>query len=161
MIFEAVDSKNSLVVASDVVSDINDSNQLFNMVSNASQNLNTVPLSSIANMGYFNAEQIASCENLNTNVLLKDLSLKILLTIPISLLINLNLFLNAISTSVLLVMNLLFLVTFLKRNTNSTLLLLLSVLNILVPIALIVLTLGNVLSLYLAEKLLVIFSKTL
>jgi len=71
MIFEAVDSKNSLVVASDVVSDINDSNQLFNMVSNASQNLNTVPLSSIADMGYFNAEQIASCENLNTNVFVK------------------------------------------------------------------------------------------
>lgn len=67
----AVDSKNSLIVASDVVSDINDSNQLFNMVSNASQNLNTVPLSSIADMGYFNAEQIASCENLNTNVFVK------------------------------------------------------------------------------------------
>lgn len=71
MIFEAVDSKKSLIVASDVVSDINDSNQLFNMVSNASQNLNTVPLSSIADIGYFNAEHIASCENLNTNVFVK------------------------------------------------------------------------------------------
>lgn len=161
MIFEAVDSKKSLIVASDVVSDINDSNQLFNMVSNASQNLNTVPLSSIADIGYFNAEQIASCENLNTNVFVKRPKSKNSSNNSNFSIDNLNLFLNAISKSVLLVMNLLSLVAFLKRNTNSTLLLLSSVLNILVPIALIVLTLENVLPLELAKKLLVIFSKTL
>lgn len=67
----SVDSKHSLIVACDVVNDINDTNQLENMVNKTIQNLNTVPVSSIADMGYFNAEQISNCENLNTNVFVK------------------------------------------------------------------------------------------
>lgn len=67
----AVDSKNSLIVASDVVSDINDSNQLENMVTKATENLTTVPESTIADMGYFNSEQIVNCEKRNTKVFVK------------------------------------------------------------------------------------------
>lgn len=67
----AVDAENSLIVASDVVSDVNDTNQLENMVKNASENLDTVPDASIADMGYFNAEQISNCENLGTQVFVK------------------------------------------------------------------------------------------
>lgn len=67
----AVDSENSLIIASDVVSDVNDTNQLENMVNNASENLETVPEASIADMGYFNAEQISNCENLGTKVFVK------------------------------------------------------------------------------------------
>ena len=51
----SVDSKNSLIVANDVVSDINDSNQLLNMVSKTIDNLHCVPSASIADMGYFNS----------------------------------------------------------------------------------------------------------
>lgn len=67
----AVDSENSLIVASDVVSDVNDTNQLENMVKKASENLDTVPDASIADMGYFNAEQISNCEALGTQVFVK------------------------------------------------------------------------------------------
>lgn len=67
----AVDSENSLIVATDVVSDVNDTNQLENMVNKASENLGTVPESSIADMGYFNAEQISNCEKLGTKVFVK------------------------------------------------------------------------------------------
>ena len=67
----SVDSKNSLIVASDVVNDINDTNQLENMVNNSKDNLHQVPDASIADMGYFNAEQIAHCENLGTHVFVK------------------------------------------------------------------------------------------
>lgn len=67
----AVDSENSIIVATDVVSDINDTNQLENMVNKASENLGTIPESSIADMGYFNAEQISNCEKLGTKVFVK------------------------------------------------------------------------------------------
>lgn len=72
----AVDAKNSLIVASDVVSDLNDTNQLENMVVKASQNLESVPEASIADMGYFNAEQIVNSENLGTKVFVKRPKLK-------------------------------------------------------------------------------------
>ena len=67
----SVDSENSLIVAFDVVNDINDSNQLENMVTKTTDNLGTIPTSSIADMGYFNAQQIFNCENLGTNVYIK------------------------------------------------------------------------------------------
>lgn len=67
----SVDSKNSLITACDVVSDINDTNQLENMVNNTIENVGSVPDASVADMGYFNAEQIANCEKLNTNVYVK------------------------------------------------------------------------------------------
>lgn len=67
----SVDSKNSLIVACDVVNDVNDTNQLEHMVKKTIENLNCVPEASIADMGYFNAEQIYNCENLNTNVFVK------------------------------------------------------------------------------------------
>jgi len=67
----SVDSKNSLIVACDVVNDINDSNQLENMVNKTVENLSAVPNNSIADMGYFNAEQIHNCEQLGTNVFVK------------------------------------------------------------------------------------------
>lgn len=67
----SVDSKNSLIVACDVVNDVNDTNQLENMVKKTIKNLNCVPESSIADMGYFNAEQIYNCENLKTKVFVK------------------------------------------------------------------------------------------
>ena len=67
----SVDSKNSLIVACDVVNDINDTNQLENMVKKTIENLNCVPKSSIADMGYFNTEQIYNCEALNTKVFIK------------------------------------------------------------------------------------------
>lgn len=67
----SVDSKNSLIVACDVVNDVNDTNQLENMVTKTIENLSAVPDSSIADMGYFNAEQIANCEKLNTKVFVK------------------------------------------------------------------------------------------
>lgn len=44
----SVDSKNSLIVANDVVSDINDSNQLLNMVSKTIDNLHCVPSASLS-----------------------------------------------------------------------------------------------------------------
>ncbi len=67
----SVDSKNSLIVAYDVVNDINDTNQLENMVTKTCENLHCTPEASIADMGYFNAEQIAHCENLSTKVFVK------------------------------------------------------------------------------------------
>ena len=67
----SVDSKNSLIVACDVVSDVNDTNQLENMVNKSCENLGTTPESSIADMGYFNAEQISNCEKLGTKVYVK------------------------------------------------------------------------------------------
>ena len=67
----SVDSKNSLIIASDVVNDINDTNQLENMVINSKDNLHQVPDASIADMGYFNAQQISNCENLGTQVFVK------------------------------------------------------------------------------------------
>lgn len=67
----SVDSKNSLIVACDVVSDVNDTNQLENMVNKSIENLSTTPENSIADMGYFNAEQISNCEQLGTNVYVK------------------------------------------------------------------------------------------
>lgn len=67
----SVDSKNSLIVACDVVNDVNDTNQLENMVKKTIENLDCVPEVSIADMGYFNAEQIYNCENLNTDVFVK------------------------------------------------------------------------------------------
>ena len=67
----SVDSKNSLIVACDVVNDINDSNQLENMVNNTISNLETTPETTVADMGYFNAEQISICEKLNTKVFVK------------------------------------------------------------------------------------------
>lgn len=67
----SVDSKNSLIVACDVVNDVNDTNQLENMVKKTIENLNCVPDASVADMGYFNAEQIYNCEILNTKVFVK------------------------------------------------------------------------------------------
>ena len=67
----SVDSKNSLIIASDVVNDINDTNQLENMVINSKDNLEQLPEAAIADMGYFNSEQIANCENLGTQVFVK------------------------------------------------------------------------------------------
>lgn len=67
----SVDSKHSLIVAYDVVNDVNDTCQLENMVNKTIENANTVPTSSISDMGYFNAEQIANCEKLNTKVFVK------------------------------------------------------------------------------------------
>lgn len=67
----SVDSKNSLIVACDVVSDVNDTNQLENMVNKSIENLSSVPEASIADMGYFNAEQISNCEQLGTQVFVK------------------------------------------------------------------------------------------
>lgn len=67
----SVDSKNSLIVAYDVVNDVNDTNQLENMVNKTIYNLGQTPDASIADMGYFNAEQIYNCEQLNTKVYIK------------------------------------------------------------------------------------------
>lgn len=67
----SVDSKNSLIVACDVVSDVNDTNQLENMITKTCENLHSSPESSIADMGYFNAEQIFNCEKLGTQVFVK------------------------------------------------------------------------------------------
>ena len=67
----SVDSDHSLIVAYDVVNDINDTNQLENMVKKTSDNLHSIPKASIADMGYFNAEQIFNCESLGTSVFVK------------------------------------------------------------------------------------------
>ena len=67
----SVDAKNSLIVASDVVSDVNDTNQLENMHQKTSDNLGITPNSTIADMGYFNAEQIANCEANGSRVFVK------------------------------------------------------------------------------------------
>ena len=67
----SVDSKNSIIIASDVVNDINDSNQLENMVHKSADSLDKLPVSSIADMGYFNAQLIANCEKLGTHVFVK------------------------------------------------------------------------------------------
>lgn len=67
----AVDAKHSLITASDAVSDINDTNQLHNMVSKASDNLQSVPDISIADMGYFNADLITLSESSGTSVFVK------------------------------------------------------------------------------------------
>lgn len=67
----SVDSKNSLIVAYAVVNDVNDTNQLENMVTKTIDNLGQTPEASIADMGYFNAEQIHNCEKLNTKVYVK------------------------------------------------------------------------------------------
>jgi transposase len=67
----SVDSKNSLIVAFDVVNDVNDTNQLENMVNKTIDHLSKVPISFIADMGYFNAEQIVNCEQLNTKIFVK------------------------------------------------------------------------------------------
>lgn len=64
----SVDSKNSLIVATDVVSDVNDVNQLENMHRKSSDNLGSHP---IADMGYFNAQQIASCASDGTKLFVK------------------------------------------------------------------------------------------
>lgn len=72
----SVDSKHSLIIASDVVNDVNDTNQLENMVIKSSENLGSVPLASVADMGFFNAEQIVNCENLHTKVFIKRPKLK-------------------------------------------------------------------------------------
>ena len=68
----SVDSKNSLIVTSDVVSDINDTNQLENMLSKSADVLGRVPDNTVADMGYFNTEQIDNCENLGSNVFVKQ-----------------------------------------------------------------------------------------
>ena len=67
----SVDAKNSLIVASDVVSDVNDTNQLQNMHQKTTENLGTTPNSTVADMGYFNAEQIANCEAAGSHVFVK------------------------------------------------------------------------------------------
>ena len=67
----SVDSKNSLIVANDVVSDVNDTNQLQNMHKKTTQNLGFAPKSNIADMGYFNAEQIAFCQANGSQVFVK------------------------------------------------------------------------------------------
>ena len=67
----SVDSKNSLIVATDVVSDVNDTNQLLNMHSKTSQNLGSVPKATTADMGYFNAEHIAACESAGSSLFVK------------------------------------------------------------------------------------------
>ena len=67
----SVDAKNSLIVASDVVSDVNDTNQLENMLLKASENLAATPKATVADMGYFNAEQIANCQAAGSQVFVK------------------------------------------------------------------------------------------
>lgn len=67
----SVDAKNSLIVASDVVSDVNDTNQLENMHQKTTENLGTPPNSTVADMGYFNAEQIANCDAAGSLVFVK------------------------------------------------------------------------------------------
>lgn len=67
----AVDSKNSLIVATDVVSDVNDVNQLENMHRKSSDNLGSAPIADTADMGYFNAKQIASCSSDGTKLFVK------------------------------------------------------------------------------------------
>lgn len=67
----SVDSKNSLIVATDVVSDVNDVNQLENMHRKSSDNLGSHPIADTADMGYFNAQQIASCASDGTKLFVK------------------------------------------------------------------------------------------
>ena len=67
----SVDAKNSLIVATDVVSDVNDVNQLENMHTKTSENLGAPPKAEVADMGYFNAKQIATCEADGTQVFVK------------------------------------------------------------------------------------------
>ena len=67
----SVDAKNSLIVASDVVSDVNDTNQLENMLLKTSENLGATPKATVADMGYFNATQIANCEAAGSQVFVK------------------------------------------------------------------------------------------
>ena len=68
----AVDAKNSLIVTTDVVSDINDTNQLENMVDKAEETLGSVADTTIADKGYYNSSQIANCEAKGTNVYVKQ-----------------------------------------------------------------------------------------
>ena len=67
----AVDAKNSLIVTTDVVSDINDTNQLENMVDKAEETLGSVADATIADKGYYNTSQIANCEAKGTDVYVK------------------------------------------------------------------------------------------
>lgn len=67
----SVDSKNSLIVATDVVNDVNDVNQLENMHRKTSDNLGAPPKAEVADMGYFNAKQIATCQDDGTQVFVK------------------------------------------------------------------------------------------
>lgn len=67
----SVDAKNSLIVATDVVNDINDTNQLKNMFNKATENLGTTPKATVADMGYFNISQIAYCESAGSQVFVK------------------------------------------------------------------------------------------
>lgn len=67
----SVDAKNSLIVATDVVSDVNDTNQLENLHSKTSENLGSVPQATVADMGYFNAEQIANCQAAGSRIFVK------------------------------------------------------------------------------------------
>lgn len=67
----SVDAKNSLIVATDVVSDVNDTNQLQNMHTKTTENLGAPPNVDTADKGYFNTEQIAACEATGTQVFVK------------------------------------------------------------------------------------------
>ncbi len=67
----SVDAKNSLIVAFDVVNDINDSNQLQNLHQKASDNLGSSPDAIVADMGYFNTSQIAYCISTGSKVFVK------------------------------------------------------------------------------------------
>ena len=92
----AVDAKNSLIVTTDVVSDINDTNQLENMVDKAEETLGSVADATIADKGYYNTSQIANCEAKALMFMLNQANLKMLLTTRTILLINLPLIKSSI-----------------------------------------------------------------
>lgn len=60
----AVDSKNHLVVAQEVVQDANDLAQLAPMAQSARQELGVEQLGAVVDMGYYDHQQIAQCEQM-------------------------------------------------------------------------------------------------
>lgn len=68
----SVDSKNKLIVAFDVVNDVNDQSQLSNMVNNAKQLFKQdEKITVVADTGYFNMSEIINTVNEHTEILIK------------------------------------------------------------------------------------------
>jgi Transposase DDE domain len=59
----AVDDKHKLIVASEVVNDGNDSGQLQAMAQAAKQALGVAALTAVADIGYYNGEDLKACED--------------------------------------------------------------------------------------------------
>lgn len=66
-----VDSKNCLIIDTEVVNDINDLNQLSNMSTNAKKTLNKRKITVIADTGYYNAQEIKNCISKKIKVYIK------------------------------------------------------------------------------------------